>query len=247
MELRALVLLAACSGAKPHAVDDAVRGSAVAPPPAVADAAVAPIAATGTGDAAIHVIWKNVPVGDRGSPGRTPCNTPRAPSVAPTTTWGIPDAFVIIDRGGAPGGEAPLVLADCALAPRAIAAGSLVVASHVVRPAQLALRERGTPAALVDGTAVPIALPLAGHAVRVPLVAGKAYELAAGDETAWILADRALVTDATGTATWRDLASGVHQVTAWLPPRAGRPAKLAHGEVTITAGVLADATIELAP
>jgi len=247
LELRTLVLLlAACSGAKPHAADDAVRGSAATtPPPVVApDAAVV---AAGVGDAAIHVIWKNVPVGDRGSPGRTPCNTPRAPSIAPTTTWGIPDAFVIVDRGGAPAGEAALVLADCALAPRATAAASLVIASHALRPAQLVLRERGTPAALVDGAPVPIELSLAGHAVRVPLVAGKVYELAAGDESAWIVAGHALVTDATGTATWRDLPVGVHPITAWLPPRAGRPARLAFGEVTVTAGALADATIDLVP
>ena len=240
--LVALAWLGACSGAKPHAADDAVRAPAVPPPPPIvaADAAVA-----ATGDAAIHVAWKNVPVGDRSSPGRTPCNTPRAPSVAPTTTWGVPDAFVMID--GAADGAAQVVLADCALAPRVAAAASLVIASHVERPAQLVLRERGTPAALVDGTPVPIELPIAGHAVSVALAPGKVYELATGDETAWIVAGHALVTDPTGTATWRDLPVGVHQLTAWLPPRAGRPAKLAHGEVTVTAGGLADATIDLAP
>src|SRR5262245_34352729 len=43
------------------------------------------------GDAQIRVEWADVPVAARASPGRTPCNTPRAPSVAPTTTWGVPD------------------------------------------------------------------------------------------------------------------------------------------------------------
>ncbi len=262
MELRLVVLLAACSGGKSHAVtaDDA-KHVAVPVLPAGDAAAVAP--AGEVGDAAIHVAWKNVPVVVRSSPGRTPCNTPRAPAVAPTTTWGVPDAFVIIDpsappsgaavRGqapavdGAPAGEARIVLADCALAPRAAAAASLIVASNLDRPAQLVLRERGTPEALIDGTPVAIQLPIAGHAAAVALTAGKVYELAAGDETAWLVAARALVTDATGTATWRDLPVGKHAMTAWLPPRAGQPAKLAHGTVEVLAGALADATIDLAP
>ena len=255
MELRraAIVGVVAACGA-PHAVEDAHR---VVPPPVIAaadaggvDAPVdAPVGTTG--DAAIHVVWRNVPVADRASPGRTPCNTPRAAAVAPTTTWGVPDAFVLIDRGSAGGSaaaaEAQLVLADCALAPRALVGASLVIASRADRPVQLSLRERGIPAALVDGTAVPIQLPIAGHSVRVPLVAGRVYELAAGDETAWIVAGHALATDPSGTATWRDLAVGVHEVTAWLPPRAGHPAKLAHGEVTVTAGGLAEATLDLTP
>ena len=245
MELRLVLLLAACSGGKSHAVEDAAKHAAT-PPPVIAPDGGAPVDAAGTtGDAAIHVVWKNVPVVERSSPGRTPCNTPRAPSVAPTTTWGVPDAFVMIDGGAA--GEAQIVLADCALSPRAAVAASLVIASHVDRPAQLVLRERGTPAALVDGTPVPIQLPIAGHAVSVSLAAGKVYELAAGDETAWLVAGHALVTDASGTATWRDLTVGVHHLTAWLPPRAGRPAKLASGDVTITAGGLADATLDLTP
>ncbi len=243
MALKLLVFLAACSGGKPHTagVDDARH--VVATPPVAGDAA--PAVASAVGDAAIHVAWKNVPIVDRTSPGRTPCNTPRAASVAPTTTWGVPDAFVMLD--GAPAGVAQVVLADCALSPRAAVGASLIVASRAERPAQVALRERGTPEAPIEGKPIAIQLPIAGHAVSVALAPGKVYELAAGDETAWLVAARALVTDATGTTTWRDLPVGKHTITAWLPPRAGRPAKLAHGTVEVLVGALADATIDLVP
>src|ERR1043165_878967 len=52
---------------------------------------------TGNGDVQLRVEWKDVPIEARASAGRTPCNTPRAPSVAPTTTWGAPDIVVMID------------------------------------------------------------------------------------------------------------------------------------------------------
>jgi hypothetical protein len=252
----ALVLpgLAACSG-KPrpeeatHSVP--VRGDA-APP---ADAAAAHPA---TGDLQIRVAWPDVPVAARSSPGRTPCNTPRTPSVAPTTTWGVPDALVIVD-GAAPspvgaGAGARITLADCTLTPRLAVGTTLAITSAVDRPAQLVLRKRGTVATLgqlATGEPIAVMLPIAGHTVTVALDPGAIYTLetaAADPEIAVIAAvPSGYVTDAAGQILVRDLAAGVHAVTAWLPPRAGQPARLGRGTATVAAGELAQLTVTLAP
>jgi len=43
------------------------------------------------------------------------------------------------------------------------------------------------------------------------------------------------------------MAVGAHAVTAWLPPRAGQPARTGRGTATVTAGELAELTVTLAP
>ncbi|HSK01766.1 MAG TPA: hypothetical protein VK932_11020 [Kofleriaceae bacterium] len=222
----------------------------------------------------------------RASPGRTPCNTPRSPAAAPTATWGIPDAIVLVEGArsdsaarpadSAPAGstaaqagsaavpadsaEARIVLADCALSPRVAIGSPLLIESAVDRPATVRLAKRAElskpEAASAPPGAAPrtLRLPIAGHAVSVPLDAGGVYELATADrapETAWIIAPQpaaaAAVTDASGQVVLRGVPPGPHAVTAWLPPRAGQPARIARGTVTAAVGSLAELTLQLAP
>lgn len=253
----------ACSG-KPRteeAPHPATAGDAAGSATAPADAAIGAAADAASaardagragGDLQVRVEWRDVPVAARGSPGRTPCGTPRAPQVAPTTTWGVPDALVIVD-GAPPPAEpavARIVLADCALAPRLAVAASLAITSAVDRPARLTLRKRGALDQLVAGDPVPVLLPIAGHTVTTALDAGAIYTLetdAAEPEVAVIAALPAQVSDAAGHALVRDLAPGPHAVTAWLPPRAGQPARSGRGSASVVAGELAELTVVLSP
>jgi hypothetical protein len=246
-----LLLLVACSGNKPRAKEDA---AAVRPDTHAIDAAApavdAPPASNAkTGDLQVRVEWRDVPVPMRASPGRTACKTPRAPVVAPTTTWGIPEIVVIVSGATLPAAPARIVLADCALAPRIVAATAAVVESAVDRPSKITFAKRGDIASLdklEKGTPRPVQLPIAGHAVTLPLDANGVYELAADGETAWVIASPAAgVTEPNGQLLVKDLAPGKYDVTAWLPPRAGGAAKLKRGTVTVEAGDLADITLAL--
>jgi hypothetical protein len=256
-----LIVLAACSSGAPRSAEDHA-GSAAPPKTAPAPAPVGPYraetAAFAKGDVQVRVEWPNVPIAARASPGRTACGTASAAAVAPTTTWGIPDAFVAIDVDrGKPLAEptARVVLADCALSPRAVIAGaSLVVASEVDQPASLTIARAGSarPLAPADGSgALPIDLPIAGHAVAVPLAADAIYTLAgSGVEPAWIVTASqpyVAVTEASGQVVLRDVPVGTFQVEALLPARAGQPARFGHASVTVAANALADVTVELAP
>jgi len=125
----------------------------------------------------------------------------------------------------------------------------------------------GASAADATGSAAPrlLRLPIAGHAVAVALDAGGVYELATSakdPETSWIVAigggssgssavsvstaSAATITDASGQVVLHAVPPGPHAVTAWLPPRAGQPARLARGTVTAVAGQLAELTLQLA-
>jgi hypothetical protein len=242
------------SGGSSGSADSA--GSAAA---SAGSAGSAASTASKLGEVQLHVEWPDVPAAARSSPGRTPCNTPHAASVAPTPTWGIPDAIVIVDGAPAAAAESHVVLADCALSPRAAVGASLVVESAADRPASVTLSKRGElskPESIAPGAAAPrlLRLPIAGHAVSISLDPGGVYELATADkdpETAWLASPpsgaTAVVTDASGQAVLRDLSPGPHAVTAWLPPRAGQPARLARGTVTVAPGQLAELTLQLAP
>lgn len=246
----ALVMLVACGGGKKPAGEDAMRASrdgSVATP----DAAGSGSGSAASGEAAIRVEWRAVPPIARQSPGRTACNTPRAPAVAPTTMWGIPDAIVLADKTAAPG-EVRIVLADCALSPKIAVASVLVIESAVDRPAKLVLSKQGTIAAL--GALAPteprtIQLPIAGHAVTVPLEANTIYRLAVDGpdgEATWIVNAPGVVTDVAGLATLK-LPIGAHAVTAWLPARGGQEWKVVKSTVTVEAGTLAELAIDLGP
>lgn len=257
---------AACSSSKRRAPDDALtvpRGDAavahakgsgatgVLDPVPPDDAAPLPVPPT-TGDLQVRAEWKDVPAALRAAPGRTPCHTPRTPAVSPTTTWGIPEALIIVE--GAPSTLEParVVVGDCTVTPRVVAASSLIVESAVDHPVEVVLVKRGELARiekLAAGTPRRIQLPIAGHAVAVPLDAGGIYELrtdAKPPETAWIVAAPAAVTEPSGQIVVRDLPPGSYAVRAWLPPRAGAPARTATGKIDVEVGELADLTLDLA-
>lgn len=236
-----------CSSGTSRAVEDAKRphASSEAPPPAEPAPAPEPRPAP-TGDISVRVVWVGVPVAARTSPGKTACGTPRAPQVAPTTTWGIPEVLVTLDgaslpaTGAAP--EARVRYGGCAATPRLVRGTSLVVESEDDHPTRVVLREQG------GGAARPIQLPIAGHSVSVPLTPGGVYELVAAKgitDGAWIVAGPGTITDGSGVATFRDVPPGTYAARAWLPARGGQPARQAQGEVTVGAGDLAELTLEL--
>jgi hypothetical protein len=245
-------LAVACSSNKARpVVDDAVTPRSPGDG-AMGDAAGAIDAVPARGELAVRVEWTDVPAAVRSSPGVTPCHTPRAPLVTPTTTWGVPQAIVLVEGGATPE-VARVALADCALAPRAAVGASLVIESRMFEPTRLALAKWGTTADLAalaaPASATPIQLPIAGHAVTAPLDADGVYQLATTatePEVAWIVAAPAVVTDASGQAMFADLGPGSHRVTAWLPPRAGQPGRLARGEAKVIADQRTELVIELA-
>ena len=274
MVTRALLLLAAACSSKAHpdGVGSSGAGSAIVAGSGSAGSGLAGSGSASSGSAGssrpagpthgeiqIRVEWADVPMAARASPGRTPCNTPRAPSVAPTTTWGIPDAVVIVEDARADPAEPRIVLAECALSPRVAIGASLVVESAADRPTSVTLSRRADLPKLASpapGGAAPrvLRLPIAGHAVAVSLDAGGVYELATADkdpEIAWIVAPppgaAIAATDATGQAVLHGVSPGAHAVTAWLPPRAGQPARIARGTVTVAPGALAELSLPLTP
>ncbi|HTR54882.1 MAG TPA: hypothetical protein VMJ10_29540 [Kofleriaceae bacterium] len=201
--------------------------------------------APGTGDVQIRVEWHAVPIELRRSPARTPCGTAAAPAVAPTTTWGVPDAFVAIDAAGAPPSTvARVVLERCALAPHAVVTGERVaVTTTADAPVALTIEDAA------GGHARAIQLPIAGHEVDVPVQRGATYRLSAPDgDTAWIAAAAGpfvAVTEANGQATLRDVPVGRHAVVARLFVRGDKTPRTARGEVDVVAGALAEVTLDI--
>jgi hypothetical protein len=275
MRVSAMVALAiaACSGQAEPPGEGSAAGSGLGPRASglTADAAVAAVAATtGSGDLEIHVEWADVPVARRASPGRSACGTARPGELAPSTTWGIPDVIVLLDAGaGAPDARSPQVAAaprivarDCELVPRAQVAAvgaTLTLASGTEAPVALAVAHLGapsTPAALAaivapGASGTDVELPVIGHAVEVALAASEVDAIAwrdGGGDPAWVVAwpHAAAVTDRNGQVTLRGLPAGPHDIVAWLPPRAGFPAAVAHGAATVAAGELVSATLSLA-
>ena len=53
------------------------------------------------------------------------------------------------------------------------------------------------------------------------------------------------VTEAQGQVVLRDVPVGTHPVRAWLPPRNGGEARTAAGTITVSAGTLADITLDI--
>jgi hypothetical protein len=244
------VVLAACGAKTGSPAEDAKRppphGDATDPP---RDAA-AP-ATGGKGDLAVRVEWHDVPVAMRTSPARTTCGMPKPPFVAPTTTWGIPDVFVAIDAPYT--GEeraARVVVGECTAWPRVAVGDYVAVASAAPAPVKAVLTKRGELRAgtveLHDGAATTILLPITGHEARFVLDANSLYELAANGDSAWILSASAAITDASGVATFRDAPSGSRAIYAFLPPR-GAKAMGNGASAGVTAGALAEVTIQLAP
>ena len=259
MELRVVVVavVVGCSGGKPKVVEDARsahHGDATQHPAARVGYRVDP--KIEKGDVQIRVEWKDVPTVARASSSFTACGTPRAASVAPTTTWGIPDVLVVIgvDHGKPFDPPRPrVVLEQCALAPRVTIAGTtLAIASATEAPAKLALAKTGQLPLGGDAlttTPRPVYLPIAGHEVEVALEPGVHTLQIEGDSEAAIIVAAEMpylaITDATGQVVLRDVPTGTHAVTAWLPPRAQQPARIAQGKVTVAAGALSEVTVDL--
>ena len=248
MDVKWLLLFAACSGSKSRPED--ARHVPHEPPRDALVATDAP--ATGDGDVQIRVEWKDTPVIARQSPGRNACGAAKAASVAPTTTWGVPEVFVALDIPGSPAThDAHLLLQDCVLSPRiAIAGSALTLESGVSEPAKVSLHEVGKlpfGGNLTDA-ARTVYLPIAGHEVVATLEPGALYRVDSDDSAAWIVAaDRPYfaITEANGQVILRDVPVGAHPVTAWLPPRGDQPARIAQGTVTVVAGGLAEVTLDL--
>ncbi|HEY1550778.1 MAG TPA: hypothetical protein VGG28_23270 [Kofleriaceae bacterium] len=248
------VLFGCGSGAPPHPVADHAVGSAVAP--AIATAYRAESGDFAKGDVQVRVEWPDAPTVARASPGRTRCGTASAPDVAPTTTWGVPDAIVAIDADrGKPivDPAARVVVADCAIAPRVVVAGAAItVASEVDHPLALSLARAGDAQPLEVGSATPaiaLDLPISGHALVAPLAA-KSLDLLAGSdvEPAWIVTPAqpyVAITEASGQVVLRDVPVGSYTVEALVPPRAGQPARSGRATVAVTANALADVTVQV--
>lgn len=210
-----------------------------------------------SGDVQVRVEWRDVPTAALASATRTPCGTAAAPAVSPTTTWGIPDAIVMVDADrGKPlaDPEARIVSDGCGVSPRAAVAGStLVVASVGDRPMRLSLaRAQFTGRLLAGAAAAPpraIQLPVIGHDVEIALSPGALYTLAVGAETATVVAAATpyyAVTEANGQVVLRNIPIGKHAVAALIPARAGQAARMAAGTVTVVANALAEVTVDMA-
>jgi len=261
VRLLAFALVAACSGNKAKAIEDAKS----APKPTV-DAAppIAPAVVHGyrvdttvkTGDVKVMVEWKDVPQALRAPGPATTCGTPRVPALAPTTMWGVPDVLLVVDvdhgKAYSPG-QPRLVLEECDFTPRALVAGpTLLVASAMMVPVAVSITELAKPlgGAAVAGKPRTIQLPIAGHEVAVSLDPDTVYALALGSDDVAVVVSATTpylaVTDASGGATLRDVPVGTHPVRAYLPARSGGEAKTTAGTITVAAGALAEITLDLA-
>jgi hypothetical protein len=207
------------------------------------------------GDVQIRVEWKDVPVVARASPGRTACGTAKPSSVSPTTTWGIPDAVVMIevDHGKElVATPARIVLDHCALSPRIAIASSLVVASTMDAPAQVAFARVGNARPLAAPTKAATEaiarLPVIGHEVELPIEPSSLLSVTSAEDEALVIAAPTpyfAITEANGQVVLRDVPVGTFEIFALLPARAGQPARTAKGTVTVAAGALAEVTLTL--
>lgn len=252
--------LAGCSGGKRKAVEDARRpapasdgatgGSATGSASGSATpAALGPYrvdAQAKTGDVQIRVEWKDAPQALR-VPGRSAaCGRATLPALLPTTTWGVPDAFVSIevDHGKAmPALHARVVVDDCTVTPRLAVAGStLTIASALEKPATVTIADGG-------GTPRTLYLPIVGHELEVTLTPGAVHTVTyAADQVASVVSASSpyvAITEATGQVILRDVPVGTHAVRAWLPARGALEARAATGSVTVSEGALAEVTVDI--
>lgn len=260
------VSLAACSGNKAKQIEDARSSSspgtakpadaaAPAPPPLATVHGYRVDPAAKTGDVQIRVEWKDVPQALRAPGPPTTCGRPRSPALAPSTLWGIPDVLVSVDVDHGKAFEPPrarLALEDCQFSPRVIVAGpTLHIASAMASPTAVALQEVARPLGGAALTTKPrtIYLPIIGHEVEAALEPDTVYTVAAGtDDLAAVVSATTPyvgVTESSGNLVLRDIPIGTHPVRAYLPPRNGIDARVISATVTVTAGALAEITLDL--
>jgi hypothetical protein len=268
----ALVVAAACGGK--NAASDArsvPRAGSDAAAAAIGSSAgsgsgASAIASGGRGAAQVRVEWKAPPAAVTASPGRDACGSAMRPDVEPTSTWGIPEVAVWIDVAPVTRAEpavARLVVSPCAITPRVAVAhpgDKLAIASAIEAPITATVMHYGDPSsplalagnliatAIPAGALIRVQLPVIGHEVDLALAAPAVDELRGSNSTdAWTitLATAAGVTDASGEVVLRDLPVGTHTVTAWLPRHGTAEARVAHGQVDVLPGGLAEVTLEL--
>jgi len=254
-----LAVLAACSGGKGKAVEDAKSAPKPIDAPPVAPATLHGYrvdTTVKTGDVKVAVEWKDTPQALRAPGPATKCGTPRPPAVVPSTLWGIGDVLVVVDVDHGKAFEPPrgrLVLEECDFAPRAVITGpSLTLASAMPQPVAVTIVELARP---LTGSAVAgakprtIYLPIAGHEVEAALEPDTVYSISYGtDDIAAVVSATSpyvAVTEASGGLTMRDVPVGTHPVRAYLPARNGGEARTAAGTITVTEGNLAEITLDI--
>lgn len=263
VKLALLALAVGCSSktaGTPHGPDDSIKAPASIDARALSPGPYRVDAKAPHGDVQIRVEWKDVPTVARASPGRTACGTAKSASVSPTTTWGIPDAVVMIevDHGNQlAAAPARIVLDQCALSPRIVIASSLVVASAMDAPAQVAFARVGNArplAALWDSvrgkaaTEAIARLPVIGHEVELPIEPSSLVSVTSAEDEALAIAAPTpyfAITEANGQVVLHDVPVGTFEVAALLPARSGQPARTAKATVTVAAGALAEVVLSL--
>jgi hypothetical protein len=126
------------------------------------------------------------------------------------------------------------------------ARGMLAVTTTADHPVAMSITSRDMLGASSAATRA-IEVPIAGHEVDVP-VGDALYELSAGSDSAWIVAEpRSLagVTDASGQAVLRGIPAGHHHVTAFLPARGGQSGRTRNADVDVVPGQLAEVTVDI--
>jgi hypothetical protein len=208
----------------------------------------------------VRVEWADAPSTMRGSPGVSPCGAPLPPRVRVHTLGGVAGALVIADVPAGRGFEPAAVAAElavevdgCVPSPEVVVRGplptDLTVRSLDGRPHAVSITTVATltsgqallDAREPDGPLPAVRLAWAGAAVRREVRESTLLRVATeGAPThpafvAVVGTPYAGVTDETGAVTLGAAPAGTYPVTAWLPPRAGAPARVARGSVTVGA------------
>jgi hypothetical protein len=261
--LAALVVAVAGCGGNASTTPTTVSGSGSGSASASASASASGSAARG--DAQIRIEWKDPPASRRASPGRNGCGLARQADVEPTSTWGIPDVAVWLDAGTGSAVPVRVVLAPCSVTPRialAHSGGALTIASEIDQPVLATVLRFGDPASpqalagflqvrsLPVGVRTGVELPIIGHSANIALPSPTVMSVVSPDDTAgqaWVVTVPTAggITDAQGQVVIRDLPTGTHAVTAWLPPRGKDGAQVVRGSVDVLPGGLAEVTLDL--
>jgi len=219
-----------------------------------------PARGSGNGSIEVTVEWLAPPAALLASPGRNRCGAPLRPPVAVDALGGVAGAVVTLEgmaRPLPPAGEAPpaqLAVKDCQVTPRALrlprAGDPLLVSNDDERRHEVALSRLGAEAAPL--AVVP--LVLVGETVAVPLERPGLVRAATAEDPAAaafvVVPEHAdvAVSDEHGKVRFDAVPAGKYTIAVWHPPVAkGEAAIERRGEVTVSAGASAAATVSLAP
>lgn len=249
---------AGSGGVRPSAAAPDARAAAV--PDDVPGARAGYQHAATAGTIEVRVEWASAPSTQRDSPGLSACGAPLPPRVRVHTLGGVAGVLVIADvpagRGFPPdaaAAELAVEIDGCVPSPPVLVRGSmpteLTVRSldrrpHLVTISSVVALTSGQALADVrePGADLPaVRLSWAGAAVRREIREPTLLRVAAADAPAHptfvavLGTPYAGVTDETGAVSLGAAPAGTYPVTAWLPPRAGAPARSARGSVTVGA------------